>query len=442
MSYPLLRRALALGGALTSLLAAAPEAGAATAPPGFKPFARDSLWNLPLRGDAPLDARSAAHVAWLGGQVAAKGAYINTYTCGMPIYWADASTPTVRVRLDPSAYQDQTMLSAWEAVPIPAEAKPAKCSDANFAVLQVQPDGTVREWELWRAAKQADGSWTARWGGAVKNVGTDRGIASPLAWRNPLAPPHTVATSTIYWNVTATSVSMIAGVVTMRELAAGKIEHALSMALPDAAKGTMAWPAQRSDGTLTDPDALPQGARLRLDPSLDLTKIPMVPAVRMLAVAAQKYGIVVRDKTWNNTVFYTEEPQPGQANPLTGLLGGLYPDQALKAFPWARLQMLEAERCTGTGGCVTPQKAVISVNGTPRAGSPVMLDTSNSVLNHPRAKLQWDFDGNGTYESNWGAARTASFVPATAGTRQVGLRITTTDGTVATGSRTITVAPA
>jgi hypothetical protein len=100
---------------------------------------------------------------------------------------------------------------------------------------------------------------------------------------DPTAPSLTSSRSTYGWNVTATSISQNAGVVTQDELARGEIEHALSMAVFDAAKDTFLWPAQRSDGGSTEPDALPEGARLRLDPSLDIDTLEMSPLVRMLA---------------------------------------------------------------------------------------------------------------------------------------------------------------
>ena len=50
------------------------------------------------------------------------------------------------------------------------------------------------------------------------------------------------------------------------ELKAGRIDHALAINLPAPRAGVFAWPAQRTDGT-GPPTALPEGARLRLDPA-------------------------------------------------------------------------------------------------------------------------------------------------------------------------------
>src|SRR3954447_9843801 len=174
---------------------------AATPPSNFRPFAPDSMWNLPLRADAPLDANSAAGVGWLQNQIATSGVWINTTGCAMPTYWADATTPTTAVSLSTASYQDKALIRAWSAVPIPAGATPAKCSDQNFAVIQVQPDGSQKQWEFWRAVKGADGSWTARWGGVTADIRSDRGIASKQSWTDPTAPLLAERASTQNWNV-------------------------------------------------------------------------------------------------------------------------------------------------------------------------------------------------------------------------------------------------
>jgi hypothetical protein len=237
--------------------------------------------------------------------------------------------------------------------------------------------------------------------------------------------------------------SMTAGVITRADVASGHIDHALAFAITDTAKGKKAWPAQRTDGGSLDLYALPEGSHLRLDPTLDLSTIAMTPLVRMIAEAAQKYGIVVRDRTWSANVFMTEEPQPGETNPFTPLLGGKYANEALKAFPWAKLQLLKTTTCTGWAACNAPETAVVDLNtAAPRVGQPVTLDTTNSVLNQPRAQVRWDLDGDGTYETNAGSAVQETFVPTSAGTRTVGVQITTRAGTVVTGQRTIAVAAA
>ena len=429
----------ALLACVVASLALSSAAHAASAPAGYRPFAPDSIWNLPLRADAPLDPNSAGYLSWLQGEFAAKGQWINTTRCAMPIYWADASTPKTTVRIGAPSYQDKALLRAWSAVPIPANAAPSNCSDQNFAVVQTQPDGTQRSWEFWRAVKNSDGTWTARWGGANGSVSQDPGMASKWMWTDPAATLSAERQSHPSWNVTASSLSMMAGVITRTDIAQGRIDHALAIAIPDTAKGRFMWPAQRSDGASLDANALPVGARLRLDPKVDLSKITMTPLVRMMAEAAQRYGIVLRDRTWSTSVFYTEEVRPGESDPFKAALAGKYPDAALKAFPWASLKVLAAPACVATPGCVPEERAQISLSSTRMVDSPLTVDTSNSWLDQPRVSVKWDFDGNGTFEYNAGPAVKASFSPASAGPLTIGVQITTRSGSVVTRKRTVEI---
>src|SRR5204863_6919003 len=106
------------------------------------------------------------------------------------------------------------------------------------------------------------------------------------------------------------------------------------------------WPAQRTDGTVDDENAIPEGARFRLDPRLDLSKVPMTPLVRMLAQAAQRYGIVVRDRAADVT-FYAEDPSSLERNPYTGPAGlfgsGPLAQVLSQQFPWQHLQALQTQ---------------------------------------------------------------------------------------------------
>jgi hypothetical protein len=417
----------------------------ASAPADFKPFAPDSIWNLGLRNDAPLDSRSPSYAAWLDDQVEEHGAWINTTACAMPTYWATESTPTVRVVLTSNSYQDPALLRAWNQVPIPSGATPANCADKNLAVIQRQADGTYKEWEFWAATKRTDGGgWVAGWGGVTQDVLADRGIASTLSWRDPTAPQWS-RESRAGWHVTASSVSMIAGVITARDVQRGHIDHAISVALPSAAKGRWVFPAQRTDGTSADLDAIPEGEHLRLDPNVDLASLNRVPLVRMMAEAAQKYGIVVRDQTRDAAVFYTDEVRPGETNPFTPLLNGMYPHLALEAFPWASLQVLKSSTCSNPVSCQTTEVAAVDLlsEGTiPRVGEPLSLDTTNSALNQPRTAVEWDLDGNGSYESTGGRGVKMTYVPGQSGSVPVRVRITTRSGTTITGERTLNVAAA
>jgi hypothetical protein len=424
-------RAALLAGALLLALCGTSAAASSSAP--FRPFAPDSIWNLRLLPNAPLSPKSRTYVRWLQQGVAAHGAWLNTTNCGMPEYWASAHTPTVSVRLDHPSYEDPALVQAWSAVPIPRGAAPASCGDRNFAVLQRQPSGAIREWEFWEASKSASGKWTADWGGAMNNVLTDRGVASPLEWRGPTA--H----STYGWNVTASGISMLAGVITNQDLESGKINHAVAMAVTSAAAHEWMWPAQRTDGYSTDPAALPEGAHLRLSPRVNVGALNAPPLVKMIARAAQRYGIVVRDQTASSDVFYAQPPDPRRPNLVRSLLDGQSMMSALARFPWAKLEVLAAPMCTSYMGCQAKQTVVISVSGRPRVGSTVSLSTNDSVLNYPRASVSWVL-GSGPHAAS--VSRDSTNIStrfSTPGWHQIHVEIVCADGSSVTGYKSFYV---
>jgi hypothetical protein len=177
--------------------------------------------------------------------------------------------------------------------------------------------------------KLADG-WHAAWGGAIQGVSRSPGYYTAASWPGAYSG----------WGATATSLPLVAGTMLTSELQAGRIDHALAISVPDARAGVFAFPAQRTDGTLTASTAIPEGARLRLDPRLDVAALGLPPVVHAMAVAAQRYGMIVRDVTHHATGFYAEDPLPTGANPYPSLYGGAWPNELMAKFPWGHVQLV------------------------------------------------------------------------------------------------------
>lgn len=296
------------------------------APAVQRPFADSSFWNAPLPADAPIDPSSSAYVSALRNQVAAYGTWINTDRYSVPVYTAPAGAPTVRVVLDSF---DPQLQQAFEQVPIPAGAQPAAGNDAQMVVWQPATDTM---WEFWRAYKLL-GTWHAGWGGRMTNVSASAGYYSDPA----------------NWGATGTSLPLLGGLMRIAELQSGTIDHALAIAVPETTADVYSWPAQRSDGTSHSSLALPEGIRFRIDPAFDLSTVQMSPLARTMAVAAQRYGIVIRD-TGGSVAFYAEDPTPTGSDPYDGpggIFGGVSPAQALAQFPWDHLEALQTQLSTG-----------------------------------------------------------------------------------------------
>jgi hypothetical protein len=135
--------------------------------------------------------------------------------------------------------------------------------------------------------------------------------------------------------------------ISLDDLRRGRINHALAIGVTRARRYVWSWPARRTDGATDNRTAIPEGARFRLDPALDLDRVAMPRFTRMLAEAAQRYGIVVRDKTGSSVTFEAEDATRFDADPYYrrgGWFGGRSPSALLASFPWRRLLALSPHR--------------------------------------------------------------------------------------------------
>ncbi|HWE11722.1 MAG TPA: hypothetical protein VG325_20410 [Solirubrobacteraceae bacterium] len=288
----------------------------------FNAFAPTSFWNAPLPSTAPVDPNSPAYVSDLVSQVQQYGAWMNTTWYSVPVYVVPAGQPTVKVTVNTWAPDLQ---QAWNAVPIPAGAVAAKGTDQSMAVWQPSSD---KMWDFW-LMNQTNGAWSARWGGEMDNVTTNPGY-------------YTHAAQTNNWGGTATGMALLGGLVTIADLQRGYINHALALAVPLTEANAFSWPAQRTDGRSTAPTALPEGIRFRIDPNLDIASLHLPYLDRLLAQAAQTYGIVLRD-TSGAVTFYGQDPTPTGSNPWASPFDGWSEGTYLSWLPWSHMQALQTQ---------------------------------------------------------------------------------------------------
>jgi hypothetical protein len=303
-------------------------------------FSPSSFWNRPVAGS--LDPRSDEISAHFAAAVAAerragRGPGINTSQWSVPVYRVGAGRPRVRVELRsrPERRPLPALRRAWRRVPLPRLPAPASGTDRPLVVWQPSSD---KLWEFWGMKRELDGGWKAAWGGAIDDVSGSSGAYGPRAWRG----------ATGAWGASASGLSIVGGLITFGDLERGRIDHALAMSIPEVRADEYSLPARRTDGASRDPLALPEGAHLRLDPDLDLDSLDLPRPTLMLAEAAQRYGIVVRDRA-GTVVFYGQDPTPTGSDPYNGPGGyyeGLTAGAIMAEFPWDRLQLLRMRlRC-------------------------------------------------------------------------------------------------
>lgn len=299
----------------------------------FRFFSRSSFWNTSLPAEAPQDAESAALVGALdtevGEELAAEtGPWINTTSYSVPIYTVPKDQATVRVHLA-SPYSAPGLRAALRAVPMLPNGRPAAGTDAHLVIWQPSSD---RLWEFWHLEHVASG-WRTGWGGAMDDASSNPGVYSSAAWPG----------ADRFWGASATSLSIAGGLITLEDLSRGEINHALALTVPEPRAGIYASPARRTDGTSSNPLSLPEGAHLRLDPHLRLSTLHLPRVTLLIARAAQRYGIFVRDKA-RTVAFSAQAPRSARRDPYAGPQGyfaGEMPSQLLASFPWSHLQVLK-----------------------------------------------------------------------------------------------------
>lgn len=268
-------------------------------------------FRTPIPAGAAVDADSAAMVARMSR---AGAMYANLVEFGVPIYTATTSSPryTVTCRITTWGPCPFTGMQ----VPIPDGAVASPGSDGAMVVVD---QDAQKSYEFWQATRSS-GKWSTSWG-AVNSLGGS-------GWGG---------------NSTGSGASRLGGVIRIAEIAAGTIPHALAIQTDNTCAGVFRAPATKTDGTSTRADCIPEGARVRLDPAVDVDRLTLAPAVRAVARALQVYGAYVVD-TGGSPLSVSFEMDPAAT---ATSIGGVYQQAGLRwdyddlpGIPYERLQVL------------------------------------------------------------------------------------------------------
>jgi hypothetical protein len=282
-------------------------------------YSPSSPFNQRIPANAAAAPDSGLLVSGLADAARKDGLLVAVARWTVPVYVAGARTPRYRVALTAS----WAPAHALRGVPIPRTAQPDPAADGHLAVLD-RAKGC--EYDFWKARRQGRG-WSAAWGNSVRTNG--RGVF-----------PHGLSAR-------GSGFALLAGLIWPDELARGRIDHALVFSYPYTSAAGFVSPATESDGTSTRPDAIPEGARLQLDPSLDLDSLMLPPYERTIARALQRYGMYLAD-TGSNVGLYAVSPQSYPRNPYSGIFpGGSY--VYLRGIPVDRFRVLERGPTTPKG---------------------------------------------------------------------------------------------
>lgn len=274
------------------------------------PFQASSPWRQEIPSDAPVDPNSAAMIAGVQGE---RALHANLIRYGIPIYVANADTPTHTVSCTRVDY-GVCPFAGWP-VAIPDGAEPNSGSDGVLVSVE-KSSGII--FEFWRAARDGD-KWTTAFAAVNSLHGSGWGGAA-----------------------TGSGASRLGGVVRIAEIAAGEIPHALALQSNNACP-TFRPPALKSDGKSARSDCIPEGARLQLDPTLDLNALNLKPGELAVARAMQRYGGYLMDvaDTALSVSFELDRTKSGELGRTYSDAGFRWDYDAMENVPWDKLRVLK-----------------------------------------------------------------------------------------------------
>ncbi len=250
------------------------------------PYNRNSVWNTPIGPSPKYDIHSLEMISNLvlsnEGHIITAGEAYN-----YPVYFADQQTPRwdipciVNKCTIASSDQDVIRTDMVQNVPIPVDARPGEDTDARMIIID---KAMLTEYDLSKAQRTTLG-WAA----------------------------GTVSVYNILWDGTpvmhssrGSGIPAFAGLLRPWEIRQGRIEHALAFGYTEPAEGKCVFPASKTDGNSPMYFAIPEGARLQLDPSLtekDFDRMGLDKTGKIIARALQEYGMISVDHSGSFKIY-------------------------------------------------------------------------------------------------------------------------------------------
>lgn len=274
-------------------------------------YSAASFWNRPIGANPAVDANSTAIIKAAILPYARRSAFANGDDWGIGLVKASATDKMYVVACL------QFYCNGPVSFRIPRGALPTTGSDHHLVVVEGD-----KELDMWNATYNArSDAWSA--GG--------RFVSDLYGWGANAAPGHPAG------GAVAAGFSGMGGVVRPEEIAQGRIDHALSVTVPNPRTGSVG-PATATDGTNQDPLSIPEGAHLQLDPDYDVAAQPWPSWEKTLAKALQTYGAYVSDNGGTVAFYGQTDANAGNEKWLTV---GVPKNAYLASLPWNRMRVLD-----------------------------------------------------------------------------------------------------
>lgn len=277
-------------------------------------YPQSSFWNQPIPAGAATHPDSDLIVTKALVEHGSRANFANTDSWGIAATFANPVSREYDVAC--TRYDCGTQVRFR----IPAHATPTTGSDHHLAVFDPSGD---RELDMWLAAK------------------TD-GWAAGSRFTFPMSASGPCAVGQRCNGAVAAGFSLMGGVIRPEEIAQGRIDHALVFTTPVTKAGVIACPASHTDGKFSDPGAMPEGARIQLDPDFDVAGTSWPAWKKTVARALQRYGAYLGDT--GGTIAIRGEADLNRGYNAWAMAGA--PEGAsLADLPWGRMRVLDFETC-------------------------------------------------------------------------------------------------
>jgi hypothetical protein len=270
---------------------------------GRNPFSSTSPWNAQVQS-LPADPYSEAMIrvsarqpvdaseqTYLQSRLTRRNLAINLTGWAPGVYGVGSGSPVKLICRQSRCGKvgdppPDTLRLGADAVPDPGH--------DGWLVLVDEDSGTV--WDLWRARRAGNMlsyAFARKWRLDGSGVGP---VSATLEKRTP--------------SIRGSGLPMLGGLIRPREVRAGRIPHALAIAIPGPASDVFVPPASTTNGLASRTKAIPEGARLRLRGEA-LTRLQRSastsrsrdPGALTVAQALYTYGAIVVDRANAPTLY-------------------------------------------------------------------------------------------------------------------------------------------
>jgi hypothetical protein len=239
-------------------------------------FPVNNIWNMPV-DKLPVAANSATLVNTIGSAVTLHSDFGSGTWDGGPIGIPFITVPGTQQKYPVTfQYADESDPGPY-AIPLTAPIEGGSASTGDRHTIAIDTDNCIL-YELYAAYPQT-ASWQAG-SGVIFSLNSN--ALRPAGWTS----------------ADAAGLPIFPGLVKYDEVAAGAIQHAIRLTVPQTLDAYV-WPARHEASSLTGSQYPAMGQRFRLRASFDISSYPADAQVILLAL--QKYGMFVAD---NGSAWY------------------------------------------------------------------------------------------------------------------------------------------